>query len=30
MKKMLIKDTEPSEDMARIRISASRGRGGNL
>ncbi|GEM_PF-1660694 len=28
MKMMLIKDTEPSEDMARIRISASRGRGG--
>lgn len=29
MNTMLIKDTEPSEDMARIRISASRGRGGN-
>lgn len=28
MKMMLIKDTEPSEDMAHIRISASRGRGG--
>lgn len=27
MNTMLIKDTEPSEDMARIRISASRGRG---